>query len=101
VGYGTPPEAESRVEWITITISKPVSQVCRGYGDPHGNPIGMVGMGTEIPSPRQPCSFFVVAMAHCVLMLQATAGGVAPPEVVVNEGDEQVKCYVLQSSFAH
>jgi len=60
-----------------------------------------VGMGTEIPSPRQPCSFFVVAMAHCVLMLQATAGGVAPPEVVANEGDEQVKCYVLQSSFAH
>ena len=31
-------------------------QVCRGYGDTHGDPHGYgygVGMGIEIPSPRQ------------------------------------------------
>jgi len=34
-------------------------QVCRRYGDPHGDSHGYgygVGMGIEIPSPWQPCA---------------------------------------------
>ena len=33
-------------------------QVCRGYGDLDGDPMGM---GIEIPSPRQPCISSIVA----------------------------------------
>jgi len=37
-------------------------QVCRGYGDLHGDPHGYgVGMGIEIPSPRPPCISSIVA----------------------------------------
>ena len=36
-------------------VTATTSQVCRGYGDPHGYGYG-VGMAIEIPSLRQPCN---------------------------------------------
>jgi len=52
-----PPQRRIGLRGVAVLLTD--YQVCRGYGDPHGDSHGYgygyeVGMGMLIPSPRQP-----------------------------------------------
>ena len=59
---GRPVRYSARTTLLNLSSSRAsvkssARQVCRGYVDPHRDPHGywyVVGMGIEIPSPRQP-----------------------------------------------
>ena len=64
------------------------TQVCRGYVDPHGEPLGYgygLGKGIEIRSPRQPWSDGAVCTAQNVVAVERRLGGrllVKPKQIV-------------------